>query len=292
MAVVSEFKIDPTSTRRTIAASLLQTAQFFKVPMLYQANSMLNEKYDFSKTIRPPAGQYPYANYFQFGRNGFYCQPGGDGVPEIRSYVHEPVDGGLFEGMPFVLRDLNNDLTATQREMYAGRAILRVGSTDKIAYWLCKLNKTDSSVLPFIVTPDATEDIRDPFIPNSSTLSPTPTKPTIDAINVVTGKYGVVECKIKMILTQWMIDELLNVKQLLTGNSVLDVTEIAIVHGYPQNVTSNISGTSVTYEEAIVAQISAFFPNKIAINNYAGDTLEMSFHAGIDDPLSLALMGT
>ena len=94
-----------------------------------------------------------------------------------------------------------------------------------------------------------------------------------------------------MILTQWMIDELLNVKQLLTGNSVLDVTEIAIVQGYPQTVTSDISGTSVTYEEAIVAQISAFFPNKIAINNYAGDTLEMSFNAGIDDPLALALMG-
>ena len=291
MPIVSEFKVDPTSTRRTIAGSMLQTAKFFNIPMLYQDNSMLNEKYDFSKTLRPPAGQYPSVNYFQFGRNGFYCQPGGDGVPEIRSYVHEPTDGGLFEGMPFVLRDPGNDLTAEQRAFYAGRSKVRVGSSDKIAYWLCKLNKTDSSILPFIVTPDGAEGTRDPFVPNSSTLSPTPTKPSIDATNVVTGKFAVVECKIKMILTQWMIDELLNVKQLLTGNSVLDVTEIAIVQGYPQTVTSDISGTSVTYEEAIVAQISAFFPNKIAINNYAGDTLEMSFNAGIDDPLALALMG-
>lgn len=290
MSIVSEFKVDPTSTRRTVYGSMLQTALTLRVPMVYLPKSTLNEKFNVQFNVLPPADQYGSISYFSFGRGGAYSQPDADGVEEILSYVHEPSHGGNFAHMPFVLRTLDNDLTPTEREKFRMRSLYNVGGVQYYRYDLCVLDKSDTTIEAFVVTPDATGDVSTEFIPTSEDLNPTPVKPSIDSTNVVSGPYMTVKSVVKMVLTQWMIDEILNAKQILTGNSTLDINEIMIVQGYDSTVTSTDGGQSVTYTEALVAQAAAFFPNRISINNYAGNILEMSFNAGIDDPLALTIV--
>lgn len=290
MSIISEFKVDPTSTRRTVYGSMLQAAKTLDIPMVYLPNSTLNEKFNVQSGVLPPEGKFPSLSYFSFGRGGAYSQPDADGVEEIRSYVHEPTHGGNFAHMPFVLRTKDNDLTPTERSKYRMRSLVNISGVEYYRYDLMLLDKSDTTIEAFTVKPDAAGDIETPFIPTSNDLNPTPTKPNIDSTNVVTGSFMATKSKVKMVLTQWQIDEILNAKQILTGNNVLDINEIMIVQGYDKEVTSTDGGNPVTYTEALVAQAAAFFPNRISINNYAGDMLEMSFNAGIDDPLALSLV--
>lgn len=283
----SQTIIDPNATRRTVYGSKHQTAMTLGVPVPYVDKETLNETHNFQANVYPANGTYTSLSYYQFGINGAYMKAAEDGRHEFESYIHQPVDGGLFYPLPFVLRRLDNDLTPAQREHYAGRSIVNYNGVDYVAYWLAPLDKTESVIETKIKdTVNGTERL---FVPSTDTLQPSPKRPSIEDENIVSGEYCVVEALVGMNLKAWQLDELINAKEIVTGSSSLDISEVAVCLGQERVIEIQDGENLTNFKEAIAVQPTAYFPNRINLNSYVGRDFSLRFNAGIDDPLSLAV---
>lgn len=285
--MTTQLIIDPSATRRTVYGSKHQTAMTLGMPVPYVDKETLNELHNFLPGEYPAVGSYSALNYFQFGINGAYMKSVSGGREELESYIHQPTDGGLFYPIPFVLRRPDNDLTPAQREYYAGRAQANYSGEDFIAYWLAPLDKS-ATVIETKIKDSVNGTERD-FVPSTGTLQPTPRRPSIDDVNVVSGEYCVVESLVGMNLKAWQLDELINAKEIITGSSSLDINEIAICLGQERVIQIQDGENTVNFKDAIAVQPTAYFPNRHNLNSYVGQDFTMRFNAGIDDPLSLAV---
>ena len=75
-------------------------------------NTTLNEKFGILTKETPPPGSYPYMQYFCIGVGGDNIIDGDD---VFNFSEHTPLDGALFEHIPFVMRKVSSDLTVEER---------------------------------------------------------------------------------------------------------------------------------------------------------------------------------
>lgn len=271
--------------RRTTWGAMVQTSNYTRIPLDYLAGTTINEKYGVFAS-EPINSETDYANlgYFGIGRGSTYMKVVSVGT-ESTNYLHEPVDAILFNQTPFILRTLDNDIPADKRAKYAIRAIVEINGIQYIAYFLKLLDKslsqiTASTVIP--ATQDSPEDINQ-LVSDPRYLNPTPTKP--DAGNERTdGKYVRVSCLVQSKMDAWDIDEMLNAKQIITGTTQFEITEIGIFSAIPKTVTDNSTGSNVTYTEALRAQLNVVSPHRIMLNHFAGRELVINHDFGVDDP--------
>lgn len=275
--------------RRTTWGAVAQTAAWSKVPQTFLAGTTVNEKFEiFQNESIDSENDFSEMSYFGFGRGSTYMKVLSDSSSQSENYLHEPLDAVLFLQQPFVLRDLDNDIPAEKRAKYAIRCIVNVEGTDKVAYFLKKLDKSTSAIEVNTVVPatDTTEETSTPVVSDPRYLNPTPTK--ADAGNVRTdGAYVRVSLLLQSKMDAWDIAEMLNAKQILTGNTQLEITEVGLFTGIPKTVSSSITGEAVVYEEALRAQLAMVSPHRILVNSYEGRELIINHDLGVDDPTSL-----
>ena len=79
------------------------------------ANTSLNEKFDILSKVPVPAGVYPTLQYWAIGTGGNNVIGNTTGF----SYSeHTPLDGALFNHVPFIMRPVTDDLTALEKSKY------------------------------------------------------------------------------------------------------------------------------------------------------------------------------
>src|SRR5574343_205466 len=120
--------------RRTIYFATLQTAQFFGIPSLIQKFSTLNEKLNIQPTATLGAGEMPTVGYMTIGIGGHMSVPGQDDIPLISNKIHRSDDASPFKLFPFVLRPIDNDISALQQQRFALRTMITIGSDEYFAY--------------------------------------------------------------------------------------------------------------------------------------------------------------
>lgn len=271
--------------RRTTWGAMVQTAAYARVPLDFLAGTTINEKYNvFASEPINRETDFADLGYFGIGRGSTYMKVVSVGT-ESTNYLHEPVDAILFNQQPFILRTLDNDIPADKRAKYALRAIVEINSVLYVAYYLKRLDKSLSTIVASSVIPatsEAPEDVN-PLVSDPRYLNPTPTKP--EAGNERTdGKYVRVSCLVQSKMDAWDIDEMLNAKQIITGTTQLEITEIGIFSAISKTVTDDSTGTSITYTEALRAQLNVVSPHRIMVNHFAGRELIINHDFGVDDP--------
>lgn len=110
----------------------------------YLPNTTLNEKFGLTSVANTTSERYPTLKYFTIGI-------GGNGIiSKVESgytyNTHNPVDAGLFAHIPFIMRDVNNDLSLDERSRYRMRVIESFNGTTYASYYLM--------VIPSINTKD------------------------------------------------------------------------------------------------------------------------------------------
>jgi hypothetical protein len=278
--------------RYTAWGAILQVVKIAEVPMLIIDQTALNETLGVYPAEVGDHTKAPSLNYFGIGYGSTYTRPNSQGVDESVNYVHDPLDAGMFHPTPIVMREQGkDDLTAEQRARLGMRSIMNHGGKTYVCYNLKKLDRSASVVQAFIVTPADSSDpssteIRTPVTGDPRYLNPTPVKLTNDTVRK-DGSYVSIKCNLGMVFNTWELNEIIKAKQILTGSS-LEITEIGIFSAYSASKTVPDGTSSITYTEAIEAQLAIVMPTRIIASHYLDEGLTLYHDVGISNPTNFA----
>lgn len=275
---------------RTIYGSALQTALMFELPLDIKINTTLNEKFNILENFTLEPGVLPKVGYFCIGNGGHKVITGADGIPYTSPIGHRSSDAALFNHMPFVIRDIDNDLTIAAREQYALRTEIEVNGEPFIAYYLKRIDLSLTEQVMEHSNVIAGQETTKEFIPDESMLSPT--HPEIPNTGVITtdGNYLSTSALIVLNFDDEDVAELINVSNIMYGNSDRAIiSEIGLCSGIDKVTSANYNTGQINYREAIAVQVVSFVTGYYPVG-YSNRGFELSIEAGATEPL-LGLSG-
>lgn len=271
---------------RTIYSSYLATVLNLGLTYEMIEKSTLNEKFGVQSGISPAPGVIPSIGYFGIGNGGHKLSVGANGYTKSEAVQHRARDAALYNHIPFILRELTDDIDVTERIKYGMRRKETYNSTQYIAYYLRRLDFTNViTTNEYITVNSGVETVTD-FTPNTSDLNPTPPDLTSTGTNVVTGDYLKSSAKINLEFTETDIAELLNVFNIIYGdNSYAIISEICLVSGVDKVVQSFAANNAViNFNEVIAAQVATYV-NTLYPLSYINTGFNIALDVGICESL-------
>lgn len=263
----------------------MQTALLLKLPYEVLTNSTLNEKFGIQNGVMPAIENYPAMRYFAVGNGGHRMSVGAGGIAKPEPVQHRGTDAALYNHLPFILRDVTNDLQIVDRAKYGLRRIETHNGNQYVAYYLKRIDMTDVLVATeFVTVADGVSTITD-FVPDSSNLNPTPPVLNGAGVNIVTGDYVAATAKATLTLDTFDITELLNVANIIYNDeSYAIVSEIALCAGVDKSISApSVGNTTITFNEVIGTQVmshvNTFFPLK-----FANAAVAVELDIGVSEP--------
>ena len=272
---------------RTVYGAYLQTCMLENLPYTMAASSTLNEKFGILAGVAPAAGEIPSQQYWAIGNGGHRFENTTAGIPKPVDVIHKSTDAALFNHLPFVLREPNNDLGAVERAKYGLRTTVTYNSVKYIAYYLKRFDL--SAVVPKMlyktIGADGTAAYTD-FIPDSSNLNPVPQELSNTGVNVTDGRYVSATALTQVKLDANDIAELQNVANIIYGDPDLAiVSEIAICSGIDKIIDAGGNGQATfNFLEVIAVQVCTFM-NVFWLAKYANSELTSDLDVGATEPL-------
>ena len=241
------------TSQRTIYGVKLQTAMVTGKPYTIKPNTTLNEKFEILKdtaAITLEKGFYPEINYFCIGNGGSTLASGVKGYTYSR---HSALDAALFNHIPFVLRDANNDLTGTDKDRYRFKKLINIEGKDYYAYFLKKITTIDVPSELYIVNKLGTDHKLSLFSTNvEELLNPVPIDKSELIDRTDESAFIVSLAKIHFALEAEDLKELENVYKILKIENT-PITEVGICSG--TDTTYRPIGNTASYTEAMNVQI-------------------------------------
>lgn len=271
---------------RTIYGSFLQTCQYTGRPWVKKPSSTLNEKFGIQASALPSVNEVPAVKYFAIGNGGheFDTQTGGTTFPALKQ--HKATDAALFKHLPFILREVANDLTPEQRAKYAMRRQEEWGGKQYFAYYLKRIDYTGvTPAMNSVAVVNGVKTITE-FAPNTSNLNPTPPDLDSTGVNLVDGNYVNASAPVQLALSEDEATELREVATIMFNNDNLAIiSEVALVSGLDKTVPSPASGGgTINFLEAVCAQVTSFVGCFFAVKfNNANNALVLDI--GATEPL-------
>lgn len=276
---------------RTVFGAAMQTAQYLGKPYLVQDNSTLNEKFGVQANAAPGESERHAVQYFTIGNGGHRAITGADGIAYTTPNNHAATDAACFSHIPFVLREVSNDLSVEQRAQYALRRLETHGGVQYVAYYAKRLVLDNVNVNLQKTQIDGNNQTTTPFVPTAANLSPTPIgdDTTDDNVIVASGEYVSGSAVVTINFNQADVDELREVARILYGDEKYAViSEVALVGGVDRTVTGPGPGTSnINYLEAIATQITTFISTYYQLN-MQNNGFTFTADVGITEPLFIA----
>jgi hypothetical protein len=273
------------SVTRTIYSSHLSTAKLLGKPFSVLPNSTLNQKFNLFQLEIPNVNEYPVLKYIAIGNKGASYEVANNGYILTSPIPHSPRNASLYNFIPFVLREIYNDLNSTERLKYRMRVPVVINGVQYVAYYLKSLD-TDFTV-PSVELRNINNGkiTTSAYIPNLSDLSPAPVELSNTNINNPNGDYLVSTAKLDFILNEADISEILNACHILYGDSRYSViNEIALVTGIDRILQGNFGNSINNYTEVISAQIAAFISQYHSLTTNSTE-VRIQFDLGSVEPL-------
>lgn len=245
----------------TIYGSELQTCQLANIPYPMREHTTLNEKFNILSGIAHSANSYPTLRYIAIGNGGHKAKVGNNGIEIGEILQHKPTDAALFNHIPFVAREPNNDLTPQEREKFALRRLETHNGVRVIVYYLRRLDMVDvTTQLQYHTVVDKDNIKTTAFVPTQANLKPVPQPLQEVGVNTLNGDYVRCETVLSLNLDAWDLDELKNAANLIYGDERYAViSEVGLVSAIDKVTEGSGAGSSnFNYKEVISAQVCAF----------------------------------
>lgn len=276
-------------TKRTIYGNALMTAQFKNVKHVVQPNSTLNEKFGVLEATH--ADENPALGYYCIGNGGHHYDTAEGNMALPTTRYHRARDAALFKHLPFVMRELDNDLDAVTRAKYAGRTIENFGGVDYYCYWL---KRVPASSDPVEVSHNVTNlDGIDtnPFIPGPEDLNPLPIEIPPEGVVPGTGETLSVSSDVVIDFDSIDAENLREVCRIRFDNeNFAIVSEIGLCSGEDKDYTfTPAAGNPYSLLEAVDVQIaihvSCLYPMA-----YSNEGFKLGIDIGASEPLAVEVI--
>lgn len=273
---------------RTAIGALLQTIKFVGLPqkLALLKNTTLNQKFGVQDGVLPGDAQTLAFRYLVIGNMGHYTVRADDGSDETDVRPHRTNHNGLYNHIPFALREAGSDFTSLEREKYC----IRVPETHKgkqyYGYYGYRVSLT--AAVPQLLEIEIINgvEVTKVYVPVLEDLNPTP--PVISNNGTVVGsnKFIAASIIVEVKLTKEQIAEIVNAHRIRTGSTRSPViSEIGLVTGVDK-IVPGASGTggSFDYNEVIGAQIATHIATNHPIA-YNSNGLTMVYDIGSSEPM-------
>ncbi len=210
---------------RTVYGAAVQTSTLTGVPLVLKQYTTLDEKYGYPPATTPPTlalGEIPILNVLVIGDGGHHTKTAADGniVPKILQ--HRATDAALFRHRPFIMQEklpTENAPPIQGGYTLAGFLPDQPGSSTGHWAWWGKIITPDNLVVQTnVVTVVNGVTSTEPFIPQSTDLSPVPPVVPPAGANTTDGTYVTTTAKIHVKFTPDEVAEYLNVSKVLYGD--------------------------------------------------------------------------
>lgn len=278
--------VDITLKNRTLEGIRLQVAMYTGRPYTPPANTTLNEKLAIQANAVYGADVYPRVGYFVIGDGGHRNSQTAEGKPYQSELQHQANAQAPFNLRPLVMRPVSNPLNATERAPYRLRRIENHNGNDyevwyaKVGIWV-----NDTPEINITTVNDGSSSTV-PYEHTSSDLSPTPLVASSNEVVTVTGDYYTVRQVFRVEFTEFDVNELINVAQILDGDARLAIiSELGIVSGMDRQVQgTTYQGGTFNYTEVIAAQIGVHISTYRAVGT-ANEGFQANYNLGGTEPI-------
>ena len=271
---------------RTALGIAIQASKLLKRPYSYARYTTLNEYYDINANAHLDLAESPDVKYFSIGRGGHRAHVDDTNTPVMDPISHEATHTGPYQGVPLVLRQLNDDLNAEYRARYALR---RKETHNGVEYWAYYLKRLPEVNIPPEVIHDNTKDditTSKVFVYTNDDLHPTPADLPAEGVVVTSSDIIRISSRVEISLTAFDVAEFYKVNKILFGSEQRSIlSEILICAGVDKDVKIETSDSaSVNFKEAVGVQVVTFvstFVNLIDFNQ----GFRLAFELGAGEPL-------
>ena len=212
----------------------------------------LNEKFNVATDILPGTDTAHGIKYLAIGT-------GGDpviNIPGLYTYSqHSPLDASLFQQIPYLAREVNNDIPMAERAKYRLRTTEVHNGISYYMYYLKRLDSTDIYTNTYNVSSGVNglaNLTQFSTVNNSSYLNPVPRSP--GSPNGSSGNYISKMTKINFSLSPTELDEINIVMDILYGsNNKRTITEIGICGGLDVDINGELESihTQIYYHVGV-----------------------------------------
>ncbi len=270
---------------RTGVAGLVQTGQYVGKPVPALPNSTLNQKLGINPDQDIPANTVQTVRYVAIGDGGHDFVVGDSGRKKWEAVRHLPRHTALYNQLPFVLREMDNDLTAAERSKYRLRRIEEHNGKSYYAYYLRVLDLSDSDVGMELRHVEAGVTTATPYTPTLEDLNPTP--PVLSAGQAVTtaGDYIATSLKVPFTMSPTDITEFNRAMEIIRGETGWgQISEMALVAGVDANVNGLFNGETKQYVDVLRAQVVSYISTAY-VTEFQTDGFTMNLDIGNVEPL-------
>lgn len=262
--------MEKINTCRTTLGIMLQAAKLLGRPHSFPKYTTLNERFDIQAEAAQDITEAPNIGYYCIGIGAHRIHIGDNEIPINDPISHETTNTGLFKPMPFVLRQLNDDLTETQRAQYGLRRKETFNGVTYWAYYLKRLRNLNETPEIFH---DNTKDgvtTSKPFNFTNEDLYPTPSD--LPPVGVVVASADIIRIssKVEIDFNEQDVLEYLNVCKIMYGSEKYAViSEIGICSGVDRTITGEGDrNATISYKEAIGVQVNVFISTYIPLSTH------------------------
>ena len=260
-----------------------------------QENTTLNQLYDVLKdeSIGRKNGKDFTLGYYGIGIGGSRSiGTDSNGLEGRRVYQHKAVDFNAFYPIPFIIRELGDDLDPVTRNKYRMRVVRKVGDTLYVMYYLKEIgfDEFDPTMKVGERDPDTGNETERPYIPREEDLQPKP----YELINVnsvpITNQYVNGTGKMDLSLNSNDLEEVRNVCRILfNDSSKAAINEMYLAYGIETTHTGETTGgVTFPYKELISACVSFHITEAYARDANANSKMPWFFWYGNSLPLLVA----
>lgn len=253
---------------KTIYSTHIQTIKLLNKSLTVLPNSTLNQKFNLFANEVPSINETPVLGYVGIGNKGASYEVTSTGHILTTPIPHLARHASLYNFIPFVIREVNNDISSTERTRYRMRVPMTINSVDYVAYYLRAFNLTN--VVPEVEIRNVNNEIITTafFTPSLSDLSPTPPVISNNNLNNPNGDYLVSTAKIDFVLSQNDVQEILQACDIIFGDPRYAViNEIALCTGIDRVLRGTFGTTVGNYTEVVVAQVATFISQYHALTS-------------------------
>lgn len=270
---------------RTYAGAYLATVKTLGLKFNVIQHTTLNEKFGIATTTAFPNGTMPYMRYMVIGNMGHYTVRADDGSDEVVNRRHRTNHMGLYNHIPFVMRELTDDLNATQRAQYCLRRIETHQNKQWFVYYGMVYDV--STVVPElqeIEIVDGNVTVR-PYVPTAEDLNPTPpvvsNNGTVVGSNKTISASAIVTVKLTAEQIRW-IQEAHRIRTGSTNSPVISEIGLCSAALVKVQAQSGAAG-NMQIDETIGTQINVHIATNHPIG-YNSRGLTLSFDVGGVEP--------
>lgn len=274
------------AVRSAISLPLIN-AMINRAPMAFLPNSTLNQKLNILPDVNNGPYDYPTINYYAIGAGDQEPYVGASGATSLRPKNHESTDSAPFKQRPFVLRQINNDLSEAERKNYRLRRLETHRGDSYWAYYLKVLPEATVSPTHDYVVVDGNNNRSSPIEWNPSTASFEPAGRSFSPVGVNVISKEIITSRVprKIVWTTFDRDEYLKVAKILyddEGEAIIG--DIAVVAGLDRIVNAPGGNTgSINITECIMATCMAWIPR--IYDAYREESFTTEISSSIEEPI-------